>query len=143
MADPGMSAGRRLPQVWRSAAPLRPHSAGLADHRPHTTRSDAGYPLAFDNSRSQDEPELTYRPVEQTVTELSNKCSTMVWSAACPLAADRADRLPGNAFHPAHTSSTWWSESMRPVGQPRARASSRPPKKHNIGAHLEADQPSQ
>lgn len=30
---------------------------------------NVGYPLAFDNSRSQDELGLTYRPVEQTVTE--------------------------------------------------------------------------
>jgi nucleoside-diphosphate-sugar epimerase len=30
---------------------------------------NVGYPLAFDNSRSQEELGLTYRPVEQTVTE--------------------------------------------------------------------------
>jgi nucleoside-diphosphate-sugar epimerase len=30
---------------------------------------NVGYPLAFDNSRSQKELGLTYRPVEQTVTE--------------------------------------------------------------------------
>lgn len=30
---------------------------------------NVGYPLAFDNSRSRDELGLTYRPVEQTITE--------------------------------------------------------------------------
>lgn len=30
---------------------------------------NVGYPLAFDNSRSRDELGLTYRPLEQTITE--------------------------------------------------------------------------
>jgi hypothetical protein len=31
--------------------------------------TNVGYPLKFDNSRSRTELGLTYRPVEQTVTE--------------------------------------------------------------------------
>ena len=33
------------------------------------TELNVGYPLAFDNSRSRSELGLTYRPVEQTITE--------------------------------------------------------------------------